>query len=181
MFDIVKIFDSWGRILEVALSAVLFYVLIVSLVRVLGKRTTGQLNNFDWIITITVGALTASGILLDDVAILDAIAAIVVLAMCQYLTTMLVRHSDTASRLVKDRPTLLMHKGEFLREAMDKVRVTESEVLTALRAANIAHTDNVSWVVLENDGTMSVLTQNGRSLDNAPVLENVRIPDDVKD
>lgn len=83
----VNVWSGWTRLAEVSANAFLFYVLIVVMVRVVGKRTTSELNNFDWIINVAVGSLAASGILLRNVATLDAVAAIVVLAACQFLTT----------------------------------------------------------------------------------------------
>lgn len=59
--------NSWNDIGDAVLSAILFYILIVLAVRLFGKRSTAQLNNFDWIINITVGSLVASGILLGFV------------------------------------------------------------------------------------------------------------------
>ena len=55
--DVIGWFESWDRLQNVAIAAVFFYAFIVLLVRVLGKRTTSQMNNFDWIITIAVGSL----------------------------------------------------------------------------------------------------------------------------
>ena len=96
-----------AHVLSIAISAAFFFVFIVVLVRVIGKRSTSQLNNFDWIINITVGSLAASGILLRDVHLLDAALAIAVLAGLQMLTTWSVLRSDLASKIVKAQPVLL--------------------------------------------------------------------------
>ena len=63
---------------EIAANALLFYILIIVMVRIVGKRTTSEFNNFDWIINVAVGSLAASGVLLRNVATLDAITAIAV-------------------------------------------------------------------------------------------------------
>lgn len=173
MSEAFKFFDSWGRIVEVSVSAALFFVFIVAMVRVLGSRTTGQLNNFDWIIMVAVGSLAASGILLDDVAVLDGLTAILVLAICQYLTSSLTRRSERIARIVKTQPTLLMHRGEFMRDAMDRCRVSEAEIRTALRGEGLTRSDDVAWVVLENDGTISVLSEHQGPIDTMDVLEDV--------
>ena len=118
--------------MEISANALLFYILIIVMVRVVGKRTTSEFNNFDWIINVAVGSLAASGILLRNVASIDAIAAIVVLAACQFVTTKLVLRSENVADIVKAEPTLLTHKGEYLRDAMARTRISEEEIKTAL-------------------------------------------------
>ncbi len=181
MIEQPNLWSSWGRLTEISLSAVLFFIFIVALVRVLGKRTTSQLNNFDWIINIAVGSLAASGILLTDVATADALAAIITLALCQYLTTWWVRGTDTGSRVVKARPTLLTHKGEYLRDAMDEVRVSEEEIRAALREAGMIENSAANWVVLETDGNLSVIPSTPSKLDKAEALQDVQAPRELDD
>ncbi|MEE4211070.1 MAG: YetF domain-containing protein [Parvularcula sp.] len=174
--DIIGWFGGWDRLRNVAIGAVFFYAYIVLLVRLLGKRTTGQMNNFDWIITIAVGSLAASGILLKSVAITEAAAAIAILSAAQWLTTKLVLKSDIVAGIVKDEPTLLTSKGEFLREGMKKTRVSEEEVMSALRANGMTSLDDANWVILETNGEFSVIPKDDAELDELPALSNVNRP-----
>ena len=54
-----NIFADSERNLSIIASSLYFYVLVVALVRLMGKRTTAQMNNFDWIINVAVGSLVA--------------------------------------------------------------------------------------------------------------------------
>ncbi len=110
--------SSWSRIGHVGFSALFFYLLIVVQTRISGKRTIGQMNNFDWIILVTVGSLAASGILLTNVPVAEAAAAIVFLFLLQGFTTWSVLRSRVVSRLIKAEPTLLVHRGAMLQSAM---------------------------------------------------------------
>ena len=163
--------------MEISANAFLFYILIIVMVRVVGKRTTSEFNNFDWIINVAVGSLAASGILLRNVASVDAIAAVVVLAACQYITTKLVLRSDDVADVVKAEPTLLTHKGEYLRDAMARTRISEEEIKTALRAAGITANTDANWVVLETNGTMSVIPRQDVQWGDADALSDVNCPD----
>tara|TARA_A100001391_G_scaffold204318_1_gene199569 strand:- start:1299 stop:1844 length:546 start_codon:yes stop_codon:yes gene_type:complete len=177
----VNIWSSWPRIAEVAANALLFYILIVVMVRVVGKRTTSELNNFDWIINVVVGSLAASGILLSNVASLDAIAAIIVLATCQYVTTMMVQRSKTIANIIKAKPTLLTHKGTYLRDAMKRTRISEEEINTALRRNGITENGDANWVVLETNGELSVIPRQDVRWKDAKALSAVHAPDDLDD
>jgi len=60
-------FDNIEKLLRIVLTAVLVYILIVVTTKVSGKRSTSQLNNFDWIVTVMIGSLGASTILLKEI------------------------------------------------------------------------------------------------------------------
>ena len=164
----------------VSANAFLFYILIIVMVRLVGKRTTSEFNNFDWIINVAVGSLAASGILLRNVASVDAIAAIVVLAACQFVTTKLVMRSDDVADVVKAEPTLLTHKGEYLRDAMTRTRISEEEIKMALRAAGITANSDANWVVLETNGTMSVIPRQDVQWEEADALSDVNCPEELQ-
>jgi uncharacterized membrane protein YcaP (DUF421 family) len=166
-------FSSWGRLGDVALGALLFYVFIVMLTRVLGKRTTGQMNNFDWLVTVAVGSLAASGILLESVSLLDAAVGIVVLGVLQWLTTWLSLRVTWFAHIVKGRPRLLLHMGELQADAMRGERIAASEVRAALRRGGYLKLDEANWVILENDGTLTVVPRREEGLGDADALSDV--------
>ena len=181
MAEAINFWSGWPRMLEIAGNAFLFYVLIIIMVRLVGKRTTSELNNFDWIINVAVGSLAASGILLRNVATLDAVTAIIVLAACQYLTTLMVQRSKAAAEVIKAEPTLLTHKGDYLRDAMERTRISEEEIRTALRQSGITANADANWVVLETNGELSVIPRQDVRWGDAEALSDVHCPDDLKD
>ena len=174
-------FGGWDRILDSILAAVLFYILIVLIVRLLGKRTTAQLNNFDWIINITVGSLAASGILLENVSNATAFAAIVTIAVLQYGLTYITARSDKATEVIKACPTLLVHKGNFLDEAMLNARISRGEVEAALRSQGLTNIRDANWVILETNGKITVLPQKDVDIGEASAMNSVQWPSDLPD
>ncbi len=162
--------SSWDRMLSIAFSSVAFYLLVVILVRLMGKRVTAQMNSFDWIITVAVGSLLASGILLEDVSIADGALAVLILAACQWAMTKLSVRSQRFEDAVKPRPRLLVHKGAYLRDAMDAERISKSEVDAALREKGYSSLADVNWVILETNGMMSVVSRRSQTLEEADLM-----------
>lgn len=167
-------FNSPERIESVATGAVVFYLLIVVMVRLMGKRTTGQMNNFDWLVTVAVGSLAASGILLQNVSIADAALAIVIIFLLQWLTTWLVLKSPLVCRLIKAEPRLLLSDGRMLKDAMRKERISEAEIYTALREQGLVSPEDANWVILENDGRMTVIASKNIALGDAKLMDDVK-------
>ena len=75
---------------------------------------------------------------------------------------------------------MLTHKGEYLRDAMARTRISEEEIKTALRAAGITANSDANWVVLETNGTMSVIPRQDVRWGDADALSDVNCPDELK-
>ncbi len=176
MTETVDWLKGWNHIADAIVSAALFYALIVAAVRVFGKRSTAQLNNFDWIINITVGSLAASGILLDSVPALRAAAAIVTLMVLQFALTWMTLRFAWVSRLIKAKPTLLAHKGEYLESSMKRTRISHEEICSVLRKEGISAVDGANWVILETDGQLAVIPRGSIDLDGASAMRDVERP-----
>jgi uncharacterized membrane protein YcaP (DUF421 family) len=76
--------------------------------------------------------------------------------------------------MVKSEPTLLLHRGELLEDRLRSQRVTEGEVRQAVRSHGIGGLESVDAVVLETDGTLSVIPAS--SAGSASALADVRLP-----
>lgn len=154
-------FSDPERLASVALAAVATYVAIIICVRISGKRTTANLNSFDWLITVTIGSLASSGILLRDVAVSDALAGILALALCQYALTRTVRTAGKVERLVKAQPLLLLHRGEILETNLSKARISVAELRAVLRREGFVEPEQAAWIVLETNGEITVGAADG--------------------
>lgn len=154
-------FDSWFDLFRVVVMGTIVYVALIICLRVTGKRTLSKWNAFDFIVTISLGSILASSVLSDSVALAEGVLAVVVLIGLQFLITWLSVRFDWVIDLVKAEPTLLFDRGAMLPEALRSQRVTESEVRAAVRSAGIAALEDVDAVVLETDGSFSVIKQSG--------------------
>lgn len=123
------------------------------------------MNAFDLIVTVALGSTLATVLLSKDIALAEGIAAFTLLIGLQYLITWLSVRSRPAAKLVKAEPTLLFFDGRFLHEALQRERVTEDEARAAVRSQGLPNMESVAAVILETDGSMTVLSnQDGREL-----------------
>lgn len=164
-------FDSWMGLLRTAIVGICAYAALLLLVRISGKRTLSKMNAFDLIVTVALGSTLATILLSKDAVLAEGVLALALLIFLQFSITWLSVRSAPVSRLVKAEPRLLFHRGEFLRGAMKKERVNEGEVLQAMRSQGLSSLEEVAAVVLETDGSFSVLPSTGES--RTAVLSNV--------
>jgi uncharacterized membrane protein YcaP (DUF421 family) len=151
-------FDNWSDLGRLVLVGTLAYFALVAVLRVSGKRTLAKMNAFDLVVTVALGSTLATVLLSKDVALVEGILAFALLAFLQYIVAWLATHSRQVEALVKAEPRMLLYQGRFLRANMKDERVTEDEVRQALRAQGEGDPARVRAVVLETDGSLSVLT-----------------------
>jgi uncharacterized membrane protein YcaP (DUF421 family) len=151
------LFDTVQALGRVLLMSVLAYASLVMVLRLAGKRSLSKLNAFDLVVTVALGSILATTLLSKDVAFAEGALAFLMLAILQWLVARLSISSSWFRRLVRSDPRLLLEEGRYCRSAMAKERVTEGEVEAAIRTAGVGRIEEVAAVILETDGSMSVI------------------------
>ena len=165
-------FDSWYALFRVLVVGSLAYITLVAMLRVSGNRTLSKMNAFDLVVTVALGSTLATTLLSKSVALLEGVLALAMLITLQWLITWVSVRSARWERLVKSEPVLIAFKGELLESTMRRERVTEAAVNAALRAQGQPSLTAVKAVVLETDGTVTVIPQ--QSAQSLSALQNVR-------
>lgn len=150
-------FDSSSDIVRVILVGTAAYVLLVVLLRVSGKRTLAKLNAFDFVVTVALGSTLATILLSKDVSFVEGAAALALLATLQAIVAAVAVRIPAGRAMVTAQPTMLLQDGVMLDAALRSQRTTASEVRQAIRGTGIGDLSNVAAVVLESDGTLSVI------------------------
>lgn len=156
-------FDDTQGLIRVFVISILAYVVLVLFLRISGKRTLTKLNAFDLVVTVALGSTLATIILSKDVALAEGVLALFMLIALQYVVTWLSVRRDGFQRLVQSEPRILVRNGEWIEKAMKDERVNRNEVLAAVRGAGMNGIEGIGVVILETDGSMSVIP--GEELD----------------
>ena len=156
-------FNGWAPVLRTVVLGIIAYVGLVTAVRFAGKRTLAQLDEFDLVVLVAVGNIMASLIVMKEVSLVQGAAGVTVLLMLQVGVTFVVTRAPRLETVLKTQPTLLVFRGRLLTDALRESRVTENEVRQAIRAAGIADMEHAQAVVLETNGSFSVIAADGKS------------------
>ena len=173
------LFDSWTGLGRVVLVGALAYVVLVLLLRISGKRTLTKLNAFDLVVTVALGSTLATVLLSKTVALAEGALALGLLILLQYAIAWLSVRSPGFQAMIKAEPTLLLCRGRFLAVAMRAERITRDEILAAVRASGAADVGKVAAVVLETDGSLSVIADAPGAAEWG-ALDTVRRVDDAR-
>ena len=156
MFDWIvnTTWESMGRTLG---SGVLIYLVVVLAVRVNGLRTFAKMSGYDFAATVSIGSVIASVTITQEVPVIEGVAAVVAIVGAQRALTEL-RRRTTLDRVVDNPPVLVMANGSVLAEGMSTTGLNESDLHSKLRAAGVASLDDITAVVFEPTGELSVST-----------------------
>lgn len=150
-------FDSWHNLFRVVTVGVLAYAGLIVLLRLSGNRTLSKMNSFDLVVTVAFGSTLSTILINSNVTLATGLTALGLLILLQYVITWSAVRSRFISRSVKTRPTVLLFEGSLRHEALHRVRVTEGEVMAAVRKQGHGALDKIDAVVLESDGSLSVI------------------------
>jgi uncharacterized membrane protein YcaP (DUF421 family) len=161
-------FESIRHTLVVAVAA---YVSLVVILRLAGKRVLSKWNAFDLVITVALGSCLATTVVSSQTSWAQGVTAFVALVLLQMFVTKLSVWTKGFESFVKARPRLLLLQGAILEDALRSERVSEAEILSAVRLAGAASLSEIGAIILETDGSFSVVKDLGA--DPATALADV--------
>ena len=169
-------FQSGPGLLRTIVAAVFAYGSMVIVLRIAGKHALSKLHVFDYIVTVALGSTLASILLSEDVALAEGLVAVVMLVGMQWVVAKLAVSFEPWRKFVRSDPVILLQGGELDAEKMVSERVTEVEVDIAIRMRGFGDRSMVAYVILEADGSMSVISKD--LLGNGGVMRGL-LPDNA--
>lgn len=157
MFGPHALFDGWPGIARTMLFSVLAYAALILSLRISGKRTLSKFNVFDFVFIVALGSTVATTILSNGIALSRGLVAVVSLILLQYAVSKITTVSERAERIFNGVPTLLYHRGRFQWPVMQRERVTQEEIMQAVRDRGVGALEDVDAVVIETDGSFTVV------------------------
>jgi len=146
------------ELLMTAARAFAVYVLMLVVIRALGKRTVGNFSAFDLLVALMLGEVVDE-IIYGDVRFEQGTIAIVTLAALTYGDSWMAFKSRLLQRWLEGTPTVVVRDGEYEPDGMRRERMSEHDVLAMLRHEGIQDMREVHLAVVETDGQVSVLRQ----------------------
>jgi uncharacterized membrane protein YcaP (DUF421 family) len=154
-------FSGWPSLARVVLVGVPLYFLLLVMLRWFGKHALAKSNAYGLVVTVSLGSALASAVLTKEVSLADSVLAMGLLLALQYALELAGSRWGPSNRFLSQSPALLLKDGRMLVEALRRERVSEAEVLAAIRRHGIGCVAQVGAVVLEEDGSFSVIPDLG--------------------
>lgn len=145
---------------EFIIRGVVVYFFLIFILRVTGKRQTGQLAPFDLVLLLVLSNAVQNAMNGGDNSVLGGMISAVTLIACNSLVGYATSQNKKLEAFVEGRPLRIIHNGTLYTDAMKRARLTHHELMAALRANGCAGIEAVHCAELENNGQITVVPRN---------------------
>lgn len=144
--------------MDVVLRAIVVYLALLVLFRIMGKRTLSQVTTFDLVLILVVGEATGQVLVGDDFSVVAAVTVIATLLALDRFADFVGFRFPKLDRYLENVSILLIDDGTLHEDRLRKSHVTAEEILTeGRRAHGIERLDQVKYAVLEKDGAITIV------------------------
>jgi len=135
----------------------IFYAILLLLLRIMGKREIGSLSPFDLVVTIMIAELAALPMENPDIGLLNALVPILTLTLAEITVSYLTLKSESLRLLLTGAPSIIIRGGEIIESEMRRVRYNLSDLMLQLRLKGVSNIADVEAAILETNGELSVI------------------------
>ena len=137
--------------------AIVLYIIVLVVMRLMGKREIGQLQPFELAISIMIADLAATPMAESGVPITNGIMPILGLLVMHLIISMINIKSTKARQIICGKPSLLIFRGKIDQKVLKKERFTINELEERLRDNNVFNIGDVEYAILETSGQVTVI------------------------
>jgi uncharacterized membrane protein YcaP (DUF421 family) len=149
--------------LELVARTAIVYVVFVAVLRVFGKRELGQFTIFDLALLLLAANALQPAMTGPDNSVLGGLVILATIFALNWLTAMLREHVPLARQLLEPEPTVLARDGVWVNKAVATEDLDPDDLAAALREHGLERIDDARLVVLESDGSISVVPRESDS------------------
>lgn len=137
--------------------SIILYIIVLVVMRIMGKREIGQLQPFELAIAIMIADLASIPMTDIGIPISNGIIPIFGLLVMHIIISVLNLKSRKIKELICGKPTILIYQGKIDEKQLKKERYTVSELQEKLRSSNVMDLGDVEYAILETSGDITVI------------------------
>ncbi len=137
--------------------AFLFYLFLVFIVRIVGRRPGKQITPFEFVLVFFMGGLALTAMVGDDASLTNALLQIITIAFAHYTVAWLRSRSRHIARLFDGTPLLLLEAGQWRTNTMSQMGIQDDDVMATARGQGVLTLDQIDQAVLERNGEISIV------------------------
>lgn len=161
--------------ISIFIKTLIVYVILVGVMRILGKRQLGELELSELITTILLSEIASMPITNQDASLIDAFISIATITLLEVGFSILISKFPKIKNTLASSPSVLIYDGVINQAQMIKNRISPEELLSELRLKNITDPSHVKYAIIEPNGMVSVIP---KPQYQQPTLEDLKISTD---
>lgn len=164
--------------LIVFFRALILYLVVFIVIRLMGKRELSKVQPFELVIIIIIADLVSGPMSSPGISIFDGIVPMVTLLISYIIVTFLIRSSNKVQEVICGKVCVIIENGKILEEELEKHQYTIADLMTQLRQKDIFMVQDVKYAIIETNGDINVIKMD-QNMDKFPlnIIEDGKISD----
>jgi uncharacterized membrane protein YcaP (DUF421 family) len=143
--------------MDIAIRAIVLYVFVFGLMRIVGRRELSNLQPFDLVLLIIIGDALQQGLTQSDYSMTGAFIAVGTFALLQVGTSYLNFRVRKSRPVLQGHPIVVVQDGKVIDENLHRERITVEELAEEARLQQISSIEDIRWAVVETSGNISFI------------------------
>lgn len=143
--------------LVVLFRAIILFVIIFIVIRLMGKRELSRVQPFELAIIVMISDLASGPMSSRDMTIFSGIIPIFSLLIIYMIFTIIIQSGNKAEKAMCGSPTLIIFKGQLLEKEIKKQQLTIEEIMSQIRALDIFKIQDTAYALLETNGKINAM------------------------
>ena len=135
----------------------IIYILVLAVMRIMGKREIGQMQPFELVIAIMIADLASVPMSDTGIPIFSGIIPILALLLFQLIISIINLKSINLRKVICGKPKILIYRGKIDEKVLKKERFTLNELQERLRSSNVVNLGDVEYAILETSRQVTVI------------------------
>jgi uncharacterized membrane protein YcaP (DUF421 family) len=143
--------------MDAVLRALFFYLFLIFLVRIVGRRPGKQITPFEFVLVFFMGGLALTAMVGDDASLTNATLQIITLAAAHYAVAWLRSASPRIARLFDGTALILLENGTWRSNTMSRMGIQDDDVMATARDQGVMTLQEIDRAILERNGQISII------------------------
>ncbi len=154
--------------MEIVFRALIMFIVLFTIVKLVGKKQIQNLTLYDYILSITIGSIAADSIISLDTPLYNGLIALVVFAVISYLSSYISYYNHDIEEVIDGNPLILFENNNFNYQNLDNAKISIAKFLETCRLKNCFDINEIDCAILEASGDISILLKEK----NQPITNN---------
>ena len=152
-----RVLNYMNVYLTVALKTILFLIVIIIIMKIMGKRELGQLNTFDIVVFFMISELFSLSIDNPDENVMQSLLPILIIFMVQIIISIVVLKNNKIRKIIEENPSFIINNGVIDQKKMKKLRYNTDDLMQQVRSHGVDNPSQILFAILESNGDLSII------------------------
>ncbi len=146
------------------LRSIIIYICVLAVVRLMGKRQLGEMQPFEFVVTLIIADLACIPMAELSVPLVHGIVPIVTLMIAHFLICFLARKFQFARYLLTGKPAIVINPNGINYKKLKELNMTLDDLIELMRGCNVFKVEEIAYAIIETNGNLCVIKKAGADM-----------------